>query len=128
MQYFPSGKVFVEGQFVDDLKEGVEKTYYEDGTLAKSIPYHAGHIHGAYKEWNSQGILTFEGEYKEGKRHGPFNKYYDDGKPQVLQAFKDDALHGIKKSYDHHERFRSALRCGKKDELTGARATLIVQS
>jgi antitoxin component YwqK of YwqJK toxin-antitoxin module len=45
-------------------------------------------------------MLVFEGEYRDGKRHGKFNKYYDDGKPLLLQSFSDDALDGIKKSFD----------------------------
>jgi len=99
-EYFPSGALYSEVNFVADEKEGEEKIYFENGKIDSLNAYKRGKLHGICRSWNEERVLLFEGEYKQGLRHGVFNKFYADGKPQVIQNFIDDQLHGLKKSYD----------------------------
>ncbi len=100
MEYFPSGKIFREAVYADDLLDGEEKKYFENGKPQSFNHYRQGKLHGLSRTWNEAGVLTFEGEYKEALRHGKFNKFYDDGKPWLQQIFVDDQLDGIKKAFD----------------------------
>ena len=100
IQYFPNKKPFKETLYVDDFREGEERTYFDNGALAGLYHYSKGQLDGLCQNWNQDEALVFEGEYKEGKRHGIFNKYYADGRPQVLQTYFDDQLHGTKRSFN----------------------------
>ena len=85
---------------MDDLKEGEEKTFHENGQLAAHRFYKGGQLEGSAKEWSPHGVLIFEADYLEGKKHGKLNKYDAQGNPKILQTFAHDKLIEKKKLSD----------------------------
>ena len=58
-----STKIEYEGEFVDDIKTGEWKCYYENGNKKFVGFYKNGEKHGLCKDYNEQGKLIFDGEY-----------------------------------------------------------------
>jgi antitoxin component YwqK of YwqJK toxin-antitoxin module len=86
--------------FVNDFKNGEEKTFFENGKLSGLCFYKDGKMDGKNTHWNEKEKVVFEGEYKDGLRHGKLLKYNDDGSIALEQNFLNDKLHGEKKKYE----------------------------
>jgi antitoxin component YwqK of YwqJK toxin-antitoxin module len=92
IQYDPEGAIFKTTPYENDTISGEEITYYQNGSTSSIVTYKNGKLDGPSKSWNEEGTLVFEGDYKEGKKEGKFNKYFDNGKPKIIQIYKDDTL------------------------------------
>ena len=55
--------------YVNGLKHGMYKEYFDNGKLKYEINYVNGNIHGMYKEYFDNGELNSEIYYVNGKRH-----------------------------------------------------------
>ena len=62
----PKKQLEYEGEFIDDIKNGEWKTFYENGNHKFIGDYKNGEKHGLCKEYNEFGKLVFDGEYNEG--------------------------------------------------------------
>ena len=93
-EYYVSGNLKAQVLFIDDLKTGEEKSYFDGAaqTLATSKFYKKGILNGLWQEWNKQGALVFQAEYYQGKRNGLLSKYTPDGVPYVNHRYEDDIL------------------------------------
>ena len=47
-------------------------------------------LEGPQKVYNQQGILTSDGQYKAGLKNGNWTEYYDTGKMKSQGAYLDD--------------------------------------
>ena len=63
------------GEYINGMKNGKGKEYYEDGCLKFEGEYLNGKKHGKGKEYYNEGKVAFEGEYVKGKKY--FGKIYD---------------------------------------------------
>ncbi len=100
-----NGSLVEEGEFVNNLKEGVWKAYhqndsikseitfaggkakgdakfyYEDGTLRECGNWQVDHWEGSYKYYYQTGELSYDWFYNdEGKREGKQTYFYSNGK------------------------------------------------
>ena len=93
-EFYPSGNLEREVLVLDDLKEGVEKIYYDsmDSLVACSKTFKKGVLEGQWLEWNSEGTLVFAADYVDGKKNGMLSKYDQNGNPYVLHRYEDDIL------------------------------------
>ena len=55
-----------EGEYIDDIKNGEWKIYYENGFHEFLGNYKNGEKHGECKEYNENGKLIFDGSYNDG--------------------------------------------------------------
>jgi len=49
------------------IKDGIEKTYYESGALKDEIPFVNGRVHGVMRRYYESGSLQNETTAEEGK-------------------------------------------------------------
>lgn len=86
--FYPSRAVHTEGTYVDDLKNGLFRTYSENGELLILEKYVNGELdEGAAEtivvdirnEYFSDGTIRTSGSYKEGKKHGIHREYDEEG-------------------------------------------------
>lgn len=73
--YDENGILFLEREYKNDRRSGVEKTYYENGQV------------------ESESIL------RDSKYDGPFTYYFEDGKLKQEGQFVDDQMDGLLKTY-----------------------------
>ena len=56
---------------------GVNKEYYENGTLKEYVSYSNGKLNGSFKEYYEAGSLKSEGNYNNGVLDGIVKEYYE---------------------------------------------------
>jgi len=74
--YYANRHVKMDGDYKNELREGIWKAWYENGNL-----------------WSV-------GEYKEGKRNGEGIYYYDNGKKNIEGMYSNDIRVGKWRFYD----------------------------
>lgn len=74
--YWPNKKVRVEGNYMNNSKEGEFKEYYEDGTLRQVSPYANNKLNGVVKIYGyKNGGLIEEINYVDDKKEGMKKQY-----------------------------------------------------
>lgn len=74
--YYEDKQKKIEGEYKDELRTGLWKAWYENGTI-----------------WS-------EGDYKDGKRNGTGIFYYENGKKHIEGAYRNDIRVGTWHFYD----------------------------
>ena len=69
--YYDNGNLKTTGNYKDGMKEGVHETYYEgsysfSGRLKSSENYIEGKLNGLSEFWTSRGHLKFSKNFKDG--------------------------------------------------------------
>jgi antitoxin component YwqK of YwqJK toxin-antitoxin module len=77
---FPGGKKKYEGLYRHGKREGVQKTWREDGKLASVERFKDGKRDGLCEDYDREGFLDEACEYKAEQKHGPCKLYGREGK------------------------------------------------
>lgn len=75
-QYYKSGKLFIEGALINNLRNGKWLAYYENGKI-----------------WSA-------GYFEKGLKHGNSNVYYENGQIRYTKNYINDVAEGLWKFYD----------------------------
>ena len=74
--FYPSGKVNVEGEYVDNVMTGKWKRYYPDGDLMEVVTFENNEENGSFVEFYPNGNVKAEGDYLNGdNEHGELFLY-----------------------------------------------------
>ncbi|MBN1986558.1 MAG: hypothetical protein JW761_09660 [Prolixibacteraceae bacterium] len=88
-----------------DIKHGIQKRYYQHGSLYSEIPYLAGKRNGiAYTYYpvtgNAEPVVWKEQPYKDNQLDGICKRYHSDGKLQAEYEYKNGLpATGLKEFY-----------------------------
>lgn len=74
-----TGKVDWEGEYVNGVHHGLERTYYENGSLKSEGSRVNGKKHGEEKVYDESGRLRRITQYKDGIKNGKPVAYNEDG-------------------------------------------------
>ena len=107
--FYPDGKVKVEGSYKDSVPDGIRRYYSEKGDVINSRIYKDGIIvgegiidkrgkkQGAWKEYydpsketGNKRILKTEGTYKNDNKIGSWKFYYPNGKVEQIGTYNDN--------------------------------------
>jgi antitoxin component YwqK of YwqJK toxin-antitoxin module len=92
--YFPSGKIEDEGQYINNRQTGLWKFYgYEDKTEQTGY-FNNGRPDGLWKWYYENGALIREEEYFQGKRDGSYIEYSKDGEIIAKGQYADGERNG----------------------------------
>ncbi len=75
-QYYRTGKLFIEGALISNLRTGKWVAYYENGKI-----------------WSV-------GYFEKGLKHGSSNVYYDNGQVRYTKNYSNDVAEGLWSFYD----------------------------
>jgi antitoxin component YwqK of YwqJK toxin-antitoxin module len=92
--WFDNGRLAVESPWVDGVQEGSVVFYFEDGSLQASIPFYRGRIEGVQKAWHANGRLQAEETFRNGLKNGPSRFWRDDGGLDMELNYFDDKMDG----------------------------------
>ncbi|RLD83298.1 MAG: hypothetical protein DRJ07_06910 [Bacteroidetes bacterium] len=93
-------KIEKEGNFVNNRKRGIWKTYYPNGVLKSEITYVNSRPNGYAKIYYKNGKLSEEGIWKGTKWVGKYNYYHENGKKAYEWSFNDKGKRsGVQKYY-----------------------------
>ena len=105
--YFKTGELKAETHYIDgtntDIKEGIkngiEKIYYIEGTLAYAVNYINGKRDGKLVWFDKQGHKIAQMNYKNGKLEGEEIAYFTNGQVKHIVKYINDMKEGLQKEY-----------------------------
>lgn len=77
---YRKGKLVSEGHYLDGVRCGAWRTWYEDGRLKSEGSYLNGVEHGPWLAWHENGQPSFEAHYLKGNRFGLMRSWAPDGR------------------------------------------------
>ncbi|MCC6599830.1 MAG: hypothetical protein IT223_04055 [Crocinitomicaceae bacterium] len=98
--YSPKAKV-EEGNFRDDIKEGLWKKYWPSGKLRSEMTYENGRPSGAYRLFYENGQQEEQGIWVNNKNTGEFKRYYTNGNMQQWFLFLENGKRNGLQKYFH---------------------------
>lgn len=97
-----------EGQYVDNLKEGVWKRFHSNGNLRSEINYAKNRPYGDYSIYYENGQLEESSSWHRNKNVGDFKRFYSNGQPQQEFFFADNGKRNGQQKY-YYENGQLAL-------------------
>ena len=77
--FHENGQVYMMGKIKDKERNGLWKTYYEDGTPWSETHFKEGILDGSTKTWYKNGKVRFTGFYTDGEKSGTWYWYDKEG-------------------------------------------------
>ncbi len=102
-EFYPSGKLKSEQNYINGKLEGIGKGYYESGKLQWEETYKNGKLEGIAKGYFDSGKLQAEANFKNGKKHGILTVYSENGEIQFVETYKNGEMIN-RKVYDKSEK------------------------
>ena len=93
IDYYESGNVKIAGTLLDNKREGLWISYFENGTKQSQHNYKNGLLNGSLEVFLNSGKLLYQGFYLEGKEHGKWI-YYNEEQQPIKEIWYEN---GIKK-------------------------------
>ena len=90
-----------EGSYKDDLKIGLWKSYYSDGTIKQEITYTDNKPDGYAKFYYPSGVVSEEGIWKGNKWVGEYKYFYPNGKPSYEWKYSEQGKRTGVQKYFH---------------------------
>jgi len=92
IDYHPNGRVRVQGQMVNDIRDGEFKRYDKAGKLLGSYTLKRGS--GLVTEWYEDGHKQREMRFRRGKMHGPYKVHHGNGQVSIVGKNRNGHAHG----------------------------------
>jgi|WetSurMetagenome_2_1015567.scaffolds.fasta_scaffold28941_2 uncharacterized protein len=114
--------------YVNDSREGISYTYFENGKIKEVILYKGNKRNGYSKEFNEAGLLITLMNYKngfliereklnrkdeKGLKQGIWCEYFSNGNIKSEANYLDDDLNGSVKEYDENGNLKFILQYAK---------------
>jgi len=117
-EYYPNGKVFIDGQFRKGRQEGEWKYYFDNGKLNRKMTFKEGKPDGSWEVFRADGTLSAKRGFKDGKRDGDWIKYDDTGKkPLTEEHYAAGVEDGVWKTWfpSGQQKQQATFKNGKRD-------------
>lgn len=82
----------VKGAHKNGVKNGICKTYYENGILFKEETYKNNVVVGVKKAYHDNGNIQFIEHLSKGKKNGLWQQFYNTGKLREERVYKENKL------------------------------------
>ena len=91
-EYYHTGELLCERNFVNDIEEGKTVFYYRDGNIKEVMYLLNGNKNGGDTLYYEDGSFKYISTYKDGIRHGILKKWGEDGVVTYEAKFNMDTL------------------------------------
>jgi antitoxin component YwqK of YwqJK toxin-antitoxin module len=98
-EYYEDGSVHYERMYKNGQIDGVVKEYYKDGTLKAGMYFENGVVNGEFRKYFPNGQLGIELSMKNDKRQGEYKSYYKNGALMEDGMFNEGKTEGNFKEY-----------------------------
>ncbi|RDD44957.1 hypothetical protein TrispH2_003210 [Trichoplax sp. H2] len=95
--WFSDGKLLTDGYYVNGELEGEYVQHFPSGQVKLNGNYKNQLKDGLFQEWYEDGKLAFRGTFSQGNRNGEFCDWYSNGQMKTQRNFKDSLFHGDQK-------------------------------
>ncbi len=96
LKYYPSGKLYSETNYKNDLNHGTRKEYFENGKVKFECEYVEGQRNGTLVEYHKNGKKKTEERYEFGNLFGWSHYYKEDGSLLYSVYYFDDNILDVK--------------------------------
>ena len=109
--YYNNGKGELKEKFTkkNGKKEGLYKTYYENGQLQSKYNFKNGKLDKSCKYWNDKGQLMSEKNYKEGEKDGPHKSWFENGQLHIEVNYVNGNQEGLPKYYSENGQLKDKM-------------------
>ena len=76
----------------DNLKNGTEVYYFENGDTSRVYNYQNNILNGLFEIYYENGNIKEEGEYSNGVKNGIFKSYFENGNLSEYRHYKNDSI------------------------------------
>lgn len=101
-KFFSGTRLVSESNFLQGIKHGLEKMYYESGEILEEIEWINNLKHGKYKAFFKNGQPYMECMFKEGNRDGYCVGYFENGKMEMDAFYAGNKRDGDWKHFDQN--------------------------
>jgi antitoxin component YwqK of YwqJK toxin-antitoxin module len=84
-EFYPNGKLFVEGQYQRGRQHGEWTFYYDNGQINRKSIFNNGQPDGAWDIYRADGTLSAKRSFKNGARDGEWITYDETGKKPLRE-------------------------------------------
>lgn len=119
--YYKSGNKKGEITYVNNKPNGYVKFYYENGNVSEEGLWKGNKWVGEYKYYHKNGTPSYEWNYNEsGKRTGEQKYYHENGKIMIQGNWQNGKENGTIKEYDNTGKLiaEKTFNDGKMDETS----------
>jgi antitoxin component YwqK of YwqJK toxin-antitoxin module len=117
-EYYPNGKVFIDGHFRKGRQDGEWKYYFDNGQVNRKMSFKDGKPNGSWEVFRADGTLAAKRGFKDGKRDGEWTKYDDTGKkPLSEEHYVAGTEDGVWKTWfpNGQQKQQVGFKNGKRD-------------
>lgn len=97
--YYINKNLKSKGAYTEDKKEGIWLEYYENGVLEKEVNYSNGKKEGLMKVYQRENVLKARVNYKDGKEDGVAEYYDEQGQIELKVNYKNGKEDGALEHY-----------------------------
>lgn len=90
-----SGAITSTETYVNGVKHGIEKKYYNNGTVSEEIEWSQDMKHGQWNQYFEDGVVKLKTTYYYNKLNGSYSFYWPNGNIYILGNFVDNKQHGV---------------------------------
>ena len=119
--YNENGTIWLEGEYLNNKKQGLWKISNANGKLLKHKTYKDGVLTGTYASFYLNGNTSQTGQCSLGKREGKWESFHENGKIRRMGMYRNDLKEGEWLTYDESGTLFSSkvyLNGKTNDELT----------
>ncbi|WP_179320438.1 toxin-antitoxin system YwqK family antitoxin [Winogradskyella helgolandensis] len=85
--------------FHNGKRQGVAKTWSENGVLRIEAYFNQNKLTGVYKSYWENGILALKVNYVDGKKQGEEKQWYSNGEISKIRQLEDNEENGLQKAW-----------------------------
>ena len=89
-----NGSIASETPFIEGIRNGTQRIYYQTGELYASFPFKNGKLHGKYETFWKNGRYRVRRNYIDGVQVGIAAMFFENGKFAGSALYKDGMLVG----------------------------------
>lgn len=94
-EYYTSGVIRLESNYVDGKLQGLYELFWETGLIKMHCFFSQDKLHGFAENYNNEGKLILRKNYIHGILHGLYETWFDDGEFKFSAEF----VNGITEKY-----------------------------
>ena len=99
-KYYQNGMRFYEQDIFDNEPNGKYRSWYPSGKKFAVGNYINGELFGKWSWYGDDGFLDSVRTYNEDILNGVYIDYFNNGKPQIIIGYLNNKKHGVYKEYD----------------------------
>jgi antitoxin component YwqK of YwqJK toxin-antitoxin module len=98
-EFYANGKIEIEEQYLNGIKEGVCKMWYPSGQVLRIDTFVNGKLSGISRSWHLNGALQSSGFYINGKLEGKKEDFFPSGQISSIIYSKNNKFYNIYRTY-----------------------------